>query len=500
MADLINPYLNPSAYQRKFLKVTDNNYSRSYEQINVDDIDKLVSEYDRRTVLSASRKLYSNLGIVKGATLQKAYYSVGSAWDPKFKGIDKRWGKEAEEYLKNEFYPNSNIRGNNYNFKSDLMLDSIYIDRDGESFIVLTEDENGLPLLQRLGAHRIGQRYTTDDTVKSGIYKGMKIENGILFNRFRRPVAYNILGEDESKDSIVPASSMIHMFSYEWFEQGRGLSSGTHALDDLLKARRSEEWEQIAMMMVSSIGLIEYNDQGAANSNDITTILLNQKETNGDVTHGVTEKVFSGGTTRYYRSNSGNKIESIKHDRPGDLWERFQNRMAKHFIAGFNWSYAFAWDSKELNGTSQRAEIEKIRKAINARQSVLNRGASRMISYAIAKAIKNGRLKKNDEWFKWGFTRPAKFSIDPGKDTKAYAEEYKLGIRNAQDWCAEYGKNYEEHIDHRIEEIVLREKKRVEAEKKYGISIDPRELCMLTPNEAPQSVEEHQNNEDENDK
>jgi hypothetical protein len=480
---LVDQYGRAISIQHKFARAANRTPQRPYTPVKIGDIDDLINAYDHRTLLSASRKLFANMGLPRGAIIQKANYSIGRAWDAKFIGKDRKWGEQAEEWLRFQFYPVSDVRGNMHDFKTNLHIDSVSIDRDGDFGVLLTESESGFPQFQRFGAHRIGQRDDQKQTVDKGPYTGLKIKNGVISNKFGRPVAYRILGEEEDKDQDLSARDFIHVFNPYWYEQGRGLPAGIHAIDKLLTSERSEEWEEMAMLMVSSIGLIEYNESGFADDDNASII---RGSVQSDGTEGITTQTYEGGSVRHFKANSGSRLESIKHDRPGDLWEKFQDRMARHYIAGFDWSYAFAWKPESLTGVSQRVELEKVRLAIQDRQDLLKGPAKRMVSYAIAKAIKLGQLPKNDDWYKWDFNMPSKLSIDAGRDSKAKIEEYKIGAKNMTEWCNENGVSYESHIRERMREIALKKQIKREVETETGELIDDREIQMLTPNEPIQ--------------
>lgn len=489
---LVDQFGRPFNIQRKFARAAEQTPQRPYEPVQIGDIGDLIKTYDWRTLLSASRRLFANMGLPKGAIIQKANYSVGRAWDARYKGTNHKWGAQAEEWLKEQFYPMCSVRGPMFDFKTDLHIDSISIDRDGDFFILLTESETGFPQIQRLGAHRVGQR-SNIQKVEKGPYKNLRINNGIILNKVGRPVAYRVLGEDPegAQDEDISARDLIHVFNPFWYEQQRGLPAAMHAIDKLLTSLRSEEWEEMAMLMVSSIGLIEYNEHGMADPDDPANFFT-APTTEGQ--SGITTSTFAGGSVRHFKANSGAKLESIKHDRPGDLWEKFQDRLARHFIAGMDWSYAFAWKPAEFNSVSQRVELEKMQKAIEDRQDLLRMPAKRMINYAIAKAIKNGVLPKCDDWFKFDFNMPTKFSIDRGRESAARINEFKVGALNMTTWVGELGRTYEEQIRERCTEIAQRQIIKKEIEDKFGITIDPRELSMMTPNEAPQT----DNQEDQN--
>ena len=96
MSGLVDQYGNPLTIEQKFVRSAEENTSTMvYQQIHVDDIDKLISSYDWEILQSASRKLFANMGLVRGATLQKAAFTVGRGWDPVFKGQDRKWSNKV---------------------------------------------------------------------------------------------------------------------------------------------------------------------------------------------------------------------------------------------------------------------------------------------------------------------------------------------------------------------------------------------------------------------
>ncbi len=189
-------------------------WRRPWEFNTTNTIAKEINDYDRLTLLSDSRKLYCNLGPVTGAINDKATYSIGRAWTAKFTGSDTEWGKKAEQWVNEVWYPVADARGSNYDFKSDLFVSSVSIDRDGEIFVYLTEGKDGFPLIQLLPAHMIGQRDHQDgDRLTSGPYKGLKMIQGVITNDQGRPVAYNVLGETPDTDEQISARDLIQILT-----------------------------------------------------------------------------------------------------------------------------------------------------------------------------------------------------------------------------------------------------------------------------------------------
>jgi hypothetical protein len=81
---------------------------------------------------------------------------------------------------------------------------------------------------------------------------------------------------------------------------------------------------------------------------------------------------------------------------------------------------------------------------------------------------------------------PPRLSIDDGREAQMMREGYKLGSINMGDIQEAQGTTLEEHYRERAEEIALRKVIANEVSARYGVPIEDREMCMLTPNEPAQ--------------
>lgn len=458
---------------------------RPYWPVQVRDLDRDVTTYAWKRLVSDSRKLFANLGPAQGAIVDKAMYAVGRQWLPVFVGIDKAWGDKATEWLVNEWYPICNVRGSMYNFQTDLFLESVAADRDGDFGIYLTEFDGGYPAIQSIPAHRIGSpEAVRDDRVIEGAYAGLRIENGVVYNVVGRPVAYHVLADDPADNQYVSARDLIHVFDPLWFDQGRGLPGFTHALLDLRDMMATQGFEKQALMLASSIGLLEYNEEGGPDQSD-PSVALSVSQQTGNIPAIYTE-MLDGGATRYFRANGGGKLESFQFDRPAASWHNLQDRLLRNSFAGLSWPYELAWDSSKIGGANVRLVTAKARRTIEDRQDLLRRPARIKVRYAVSKAVNLGILPPSDDWWKWEFTLPPSISVDNGRDAQQTREDYKLGLVNMGELQATLnGRTEEQHWRQRAYSVVLRKKIQAEVEAETGVHIDDRDMTMLSPNEQP---------------
>lgn len=506
---IVDQYGNPVYTQRKFASGADR-HNRAAAPLPVFDADfsKLVPNIDRKVLVSAARVIFQDFGPLTGACIQKANNVVGRAWSPKFVGEDQDFGAEAKAWLENQWFTNCDIRGRAWDFKTLLWLDCVAIDRDGDFITVLTESESGYPLTQRISVNRIGVRgYYPQDFVKEGPYKDARIHQGVITNRAGRPIAYRILGDTPDEDRDLPASQCIHHFDPLWHDQHRGIPSYAGAIRMVWGSMTAHEREQMNQNIRSSYAFVEYNDHGGPDVDEVGTTMGTARVLDGDGNTTTeaepTIQHFAEGMIKYFRSNSGGKVEAVQNNTPGDMWDKFQDRVIRTALSGVNWPYELVWKGGEINSALVRQIQERARLSVEDRQDVLKNPALFQIRYAVAKAIKLGLLPKPKnpaDWWKWDFQMPRKFSIDAGRDAAQRREDYKLGLRNRTDIHEEEGNDPEQKEDERIAEVIRRERKIDRAIDEYaaesGRVIDRRQFYMMGPNEAPTNEPEPVQNDD----
>jgi hypothetical protein len=481
----------------KFAHAATRDIRRSPQYRNTDgDIDKLIPMRDRRTLASLSRRMYLNMGVPRAAINQKADYSVGEAWLPTYTGADRENGLAATNYFLNALYPNANILGGMYDWQTDLRLSSVAIDRDGGEFILQTLDSTGtFPQFQTIPYHLCFTKNQPDnEPVKDGDFKGALIRDGVIYSKAKRPIAYRISTGDDANDyEDIPAYKLIHGYSPEWAEQGRGLPAFTHALEDLKHCLQSTEYERIRQMIVSSIGLIEHNESGSPDLDDPA----NDTPCDASNHHGIVMEQIAPGTNRYFAAGTNSKIETLQHDNPGPIWESFQDRMIRMSLIGIGWSYSMTWKPAG-QGTAERAEVERARRAIAARQKILKYIAKRKLTYAYAVLAQNNKITKVNAPFSWSFTMPPRLTVDDGREAQMMREGYKLGTINMGDIQEAQGNTLLEHYTERAEEIAQRKLIAAEVSARTGVVIEDREMVMLTPNEmSHQPQQQTQTNQDD---
>jgi len=475
-----------------FAHAADRSFRRGPQYaVRNDDIDKLIPSIDRRTLCSLSNRLFMNMGVPRACILQKSDYAVGEAWLPSYVGPDADKGKSVAKFMAEVWMPQCDTRGGIFDWWKILELSSIAIDRDGEIFWLMVKGADGFPRIQLIPSHRCHDP-SHSETVKEGPFAGYRINDGIIYFRSGRPAAYRFntgTGETASYQDV-PAADVIHLFDPSHCEQGRGLPAFTHALESLKMSLFSTEDERIRQQIISRLHLTVFNDTGAPDLDDPMTTLDSTTTTGAAA---FSSKSFPGGVM-YLPAEGNQRIEQIKHDNPGPIWDSFQDRIVRDAVISV-WSYS-VWKGAG-QGTAERGEIMKCRRFVTKRQGQLWYAAKRAFAWAYSVFATSGnRFAPLANPTAWSFSYPPRLTVDDGRESKMELDELITGSRNLAEVLGARGLTEDEFLDARARSVWLRKyKARSIAEElnaKHGaeIEIEDREMFMQTPNEMSASTTE----------
>ena len=474
--------------------------------VRSEDIDRLISVSDAKVLRSLSSRLYANMGVPKAATKMLADYSVGEAWMPTYVGpSDFADGKQIAVFLAKTWYPQCNVKGATFDWHQTLKVTSIELTRGGDGIWLKVIGGDGFPRIQVIPPHRLSSGPDYDGRVTKGKWTGYKISDGIILYGSGRPAAYRILvGDRMDAYEDVDAANVIHDFDPEYAEQVRGLPSFTHALEDLRTCLASTEDERIRQMIVSRLHLTIFNESGGPDLDDPAFVMSGSEASDA----GFIAQQIPGGIT-YMTANAGERIEQVKHETPGDIWDSFQDRMIRSACAPV-FPYGLVWKGAG-QGTDTRAEVVKARRFIQCRQAILARMARQAISWAYSVFQTQDRVPLLDHPFAWSFSTPPRFSVDDGRESQMDVNEWRAGLRNTGDITeSRLGMKEDEFYERRARSVAMRKviarrvSEEVSAETGMEISIEDREMAMLTPNEmagapaaAPMKAPEEEEPEEE---
>lgn len=452
------------------------------------DINRLIIPFERQNLQSTGRRLYANMGFVKGIVDDRTQGAIGTAFTPVFAGCDSDWGHIAQAWLHDEFLPFCEIRNDWHTF---LFLLSTNIDHSGDCGVLFTQDLNGMPRVQLIPPHRIGFRGDQNGVFSyGGIYENLKADSGVVFNEINQPVGYSVLGNTEDKDEFYTSDQMNLVFDPHFINQTRGYPAIMHGIPQLRTVLTSGQWEEFAAMICSSIGVLETTPSGLPEDNDglgVEFVDVAQENRNmliQEQSEGIKFENVYGGMIKYLKAGTGSKLEAFVNNRPGVDWESHMDRLLRTVAAGIGYPVELAWQFKGMSGPAVRAVQGKARRAIADRQMLLKPVAKKIVCYAIAKAMKLGILPFNADWYKWSFNMPPLFSIDEGRDMQQRRNDYLMGFTTMSDILAAEGRgSYRQHIRQLAVEAAIRTQEREAVEKEYGVKIDPTEIQLRSINQ-----------------
>jgi hypothetical protein len=376
------------------------------------------------------------------------------------------------------------VRGPSMDWATLLYLNSLAIDRDGDVLAIFARDPDGRAVLQHIPATKIGQRQPDLYVIQGGKYDGARMVKGVVVDQYGTTRGWNILGDPGQNipDEIVDASEAMLLYDPDYHEQLRGLPAASASLNALRDSLTSHEWEQVALLVLSDLSLIEHNEHGGPEAEE--SAILGTESGGGEVTE---RRV--GGTTRYFRAGDGGRLEQIKHERPGDVWDRFQDRIIRATLGELGWSYNLAW-KHEGTSVAEHSEMQKAGKAIEDRQGVLRKFAVAACADAIATAIDLGELPPTDDIASWDFTLPARITLNISKDGREYRAQLLEGHLNETEWQGWRGRRVEDHYRERALEVAARKRIAAEVSAETGIEITEQDMAARGVNDLADRSED----------
>ena len=443
------------------------------------DIAELMVENRQKMLLGDSRYIYQSFSTVSGAVKQKANYVYGNAWRLQSFSANTEFAMAVEEdFVKIDRLLDT--RGSAFSFRKSAWLGSKTIDVDGDYFIVLTENaKTGFPKLQYLEAHRVGSfGLNGGHTVTDGRYKGMRIFAGVIVDEYMQPIAYRV--QDESnKDGHrdVNANSMIHVGDLEWFSQSRGQPSVAAAILDWYDLAETRDAEKIAEKVNSALTLVESNESGRQ---DMGNSIVNPSPGSDG---RLQTQLMDSGLIRYIKN--GGSLKAHQSNRPSDQWLNFTKLVESSAFYALGWRREML-DSSAIGGAGVRGFAADINKSIASRCEIIEAGMKRAAMYVIAKRAKQGVYGElPEDWWKFGFTKPAQFTVDEGRMRAADIADLRAGLTTEDHIVEARGMNYEELVRKRAANVVM--KKRIAEEN----GLNPVELgTTAMPGDPVELVED----------
>src|SRR5215475_13504221 len=481
---------------------------RTYYPMLDPEADRHIDSWSITKLRSDSRKVFVNFGPLRTAVYERARYSVGHAWLPRFQGEDTEWGRLASDWLVKIWYQTGNLAGPAWNWWRSLQIESRYLDVFGEIFVYKVIDKQGFPRFQHIAPYRIDVPRETgsidgEARLTSGPYAGFKCTYGIVQDDAGTAVAYVVRGQKPEDDRIITRDELIHVGLWEFVDQTRPISNIAHGILDCRDSIAVLSNEKRALEIASAIAILESNPIGGIDINDPTQFVRleanrvgTQIETPGqpvppgyqtDPTPVVPYKYSDSGEYKYFKAGSGSDVKAFQFQRPSGEVTNFLDRLGRNCI-NFVWPFDLIMSAGAPNSSTNRSLWVRANNLTRERQVDLYPAAKQRILFALSRAIELGILPENEEWMDWEFSLPRKPSIDAGRDAQQDREDLKACIRTWTDIHAELGTDTETQAFRKAMDLVafLRAKRMAEQvyfeETGEKITLPDSYLFQFTPN------------------
>ena len=403
----------------------------------------------RRELVRRSRYLHKNSGFMRELVGNMAVYSTGDGIRAQAQSADSAWNRIAEDYFKT-WSARCEVTGR-FSFEECQSLICRGMDVDGEYFVLKTRDALGLPALQLIEAHRVGDDLTTEQTM-----------DGILTDAHGAPVAYRVLEDGGTKD--IPAAHVLHVFEPEHASAVRHAPTIQHSINHVL----------------DEIELLALEKHAVKDNCDVTRVLKvesGQLEEDGDFKLDAQQGLPENSDPASLQRITGGKLvalkpheslESYQSNRPSPTFTGFLEHLRRDSALGIL-PYEFAADSSKIGGAGVRMVVAKADRRFSFRQMIL---IQRLIKpvwfYIIGDAIDRGVLPDAPNWWRISCVTPRRLTCDAGREAQQNRADVEMGLKTISDHYEELGADFGEELERRAQDA----KMILETAAKYGVPLE----------------------------
>ena len=402
-----------------------------------------------RELVRRSRYLSKNSGFMREMVSSMVIYSTGDGIRPQAQSDDQEWNRKAESYFRT-WSARCEITGR-FSFEECQALVCRGMDVDGEYFVLKTRNRLGLPVLQLIESHRVGDSNAA-----------LNLSHGILFDEYGAPTAYRLIEDTGTRD--VDAANMLHVFEPEQATAVRNAPPIQHSINHIL-----DEMELIAL------------EKHAVKDNcDVTRVLkteAGQLDEEGDFSiQGTPEEPAASDATSLQKITGGKlvalkpneSLESFQSSRPSPTFTGFLEHLRRDSALGMI-PYEFACDSSKIGGAGVRLVVAKADRRFSFRQMVLIQRLMKPVwFYVIGDAIDRGELPPMANWWKISCTCPKRVSVDAGREAQQNRSDVEMGLKTISDHYEELGADFGEELERRARDA----KMILETAAKYGLPVE----------------------------
>lgn len=404
----------------------------------------------RRELVRRSRYLHKNSGFVRELVGNMAIYSTGDGIKPQAQSSDPLWNKQAEEYF-NRWAARCEVT-NRFSFEECQSIICRAMDVDGEYFVHKTRAADGRPLLQLIESHRVGDLSGSPES-----------HDGIGVDAFGAPTFYRTI-EDGGAFRDLPAESVLHVFEPESATAIRHAPTLQHSINHIIDEMELLALEKHAVKDNADIARVLKTERGELDeSGDFS---LPSMASSPDGSDPVELQRIVGGKLVALKSNES--LESFQSNRPSPVFTGFLEHLHRNSALGVL-PFEFAADSSKVGGAGVRLIVAKAGRRFAFRQLILISRLLRPVwAYVIGDAVVTGALPVVPDWWKVRFQKPARVTVDAGREAQQNRADVETGLKTLSESYAELGLDFEEQAEIRAQDARLL----MDLAAKYNVPLD----------------------------
>ena len=432
-----------------------------------------IDQYSRDLLLRWSRELAAQQPWIYGAIRTLSTFAVGDQYEVKYKGDNSKNGKIYEDWIRQVFSQNCSSRGPNIDFRTLITLLGEMVDQDGDVLLIFGEDESG-PKVQTVAAHRIrtmhANPFDATNNAIPGPYPNTVVSDGVIYNLQGKPLGYSVQSPKnlvnsvfntttDNSETIISVNNSRLVYEPRFFDKGRGIPTISSGILQALSIEEVESYMIEKLKIQSMYAVVEKTPEGegpieeeaayrrAINNNTALNGFSIVTDQNQNASQGL--RVVSNPAVKYVTCSGGDikfPAASITEKETSE----FINRLERGVLSCLGVPHALLFSPDDISGKMNSSTVEIFNGAIRKRQKLLDFHGNFIISWAVAKAIKNGELPPSDDEALtdcFEFTHPKPFSIDDDKQNRSDLASYEAGTMSLGEIASKKNTTSQEIID-----------------------------------------------------
>jgi capsid protein len=390
---------------------------RGYVWNTAQDADKDLTPTERKDGMAISRLLAANSGLYRGACQLLGRYAVVGM--PQSQSSNRKWAQQAEDAFA-EWAKIPEVTGR-LTWLDIQRLWNTSCDRDGDMGNILTDSD--FPQLQLVEAHRIESDYTDTGWI-----------DGVRVNKVGRAVAYRVKNGDSYSD--IPAASFLLVGEPSRATGTRHEPAWIAGLNHVRDTKEIGGLLKTVIKNEASIALIRKLNGGTLNDVAVNDWGTGTSPT-GSVVNQLLENIYGG---RIPVLDVNEEIQSLATDRPSPNIQAFLEFIIRDFATGNGIPFEVVWNPEKLGGTAQRWVIASFQRRVNERQLLIERHATRIYGWVVAKLAKRGDIPTlPTDWYRVRWQKPAEVTVDVGREQAQDRADFQAGLIDPYEFYSRQG-------------------------------------------------------------